>query len=291
MRLALLLVLFPLTLSAQTFPSLDKAIELTKTRALRSSNVNWPTVESESHSIALAQGEDAAIRYVLKALGDHHTFYNHSVPIAESRGQSSGIPVLAINSWSGAPQAAQTAAQTVRSALLDAASNTKCGIILDFTQNPGGNMWPMVNGLIPLFTNGLLGGFRDSAGKLSPIEKKDGLIYSDGKIVGLGSLGPAKDLSFKAIAIIVGPYTSSSGEITTIMFKGQPNVRFFGQPTSGYSTGNQTLSLPNGGTLILTTSITVDRTGASYSEAISPDQMTDKPYADAATWVNAQCRK
>lgn len=291
MRLALLFVLFPLALSAQTFPSLDKTIELAKTRALRSSSVNWSAVDSESHSIAPVQGEDAAIRYVLKALGDHHTFYNHSVPIAESRGQSSGVPVLAINSWSGSPQAAQAAAQTVRSALLDATSNTKCGIVLDFTQNPGGNMWPMVNGLSPLFTNGLLGGFRDSAGKLSPIEKKDGVIYSDGKIVGLGGLGPTKDLPLKAIAIIVGPYTSSSGEITTIMFKGQNNVRFFGQPTSGYSTGNQTLPLPNGGVLILTTSVTLDRTGAAYSEAINPDQITDKPYADAAAWVNAQCRK
>ena len=288
MRFLLLIAALPVALSAQTFPSLDKTIEVAKTNALRSSNVDWPAVDSKAHKIASSQGEDAAIRYVISALGDHHTFYNHSVPIAETRAQSSGIPILAINSWSGSFNAVKAATQDVLKALLSSTSNTECGIILDFSQNSGGNMWPMLNGLSPLLADGLLGNFRDSKGSMSPIEKKEGVIYQGGK-PSFASIGSNPRIPLKAIAIVVGPRTSSSGEITAIMFKGQSNVRFFGQPTSGYTTSNSTVTLPNDGKLILTTAETMDRNGVVH-EKITPDQITDTPITDGAVWVNSQCR-
>lgn len=291
-RFLLLIAAFPVVLSAQSFPSLDKAIQLAKERALRSSNVNWPAVESEARSTALKQGEDAAIRWVVKALGDQHSSYIRSAPIAEPQGQVAGVSVLAINSWKGSADAAKMAAKDVRYALASAVSNSQCGIILDFAQNSGGNMWPMLVGLSPLLTDGTLGGFRDSTGKISPIEKKNGVIYMNGAPHSAGAtIGATTDNALKAIAIVVGPSTSSSGEITPLMFKGQSNVRFFGQPTSGHSTANSTVALPNGGVLNLTTAVTMDRTGQAYDGKIIPDVLSDQPMTDAATWVISQCRE
>lgn len=291
-RFLLLLAAFPLVLSAQSFPSLDKTIQLAKERALRSSNVDWPTVESEAHSTAIKEGEDAAIRRVVNALGDHHSSYIRSAPIAEPEGQVAGVSVLAINSWKGSADATQMATKDVRSAVANAVSNSQCGIILDFAQNSGGNMWPMLVGLSPLLTDGRLGGFRDSTGKTSLIEKKNGTIYVNGAPHPAGeTIGVTADNALKAIAIVVGPSTSSSGEITPLMFKGQSNVRFFGQPTSGHSTANSTIALPNGGVLNLTTAVTVDRTGQAYDGKVTPDTLSDQPMTDAATWVISQCRK
>ncbi|RDZ27757.1 S41 family peptidase [Lysobacter silvisoli] len=296
--------------AAQAAQSLDTVIASAQERAYRSSHVDWPQVRAQAESIERTQGEDAAIAYVLRALGDKHTFYRPPaaaavatvaparpirdpmpVPaIAVARPAQQGIPVLRINAWSGQDQPA--AALRVRDALIAALAQSDCGLILDFSANTGGNMWPMVTGLAPLLSQGRLGAFRDAKGVETPIENRDGAIYYDGNAHFLNpSLSRLPPRLPKSIAFVIGPRTASSGEITPILFRGQAGVRYFGAPTAGYSTANTTIRLPNGGLLALTTAATVDRNGQAYEHELVPDVRTEEPIAQAAQWVAAQCRR
>ncbi|NUO75223.1 MAG: hypothetical protein HOQ32_04340, partial [Lysobacter sp.] len=201
-----------------------------------------------------------------------------------------GVPVLRINGWSGQDQRA--AAVGVRDGLIAALAKSDCGLILDFSANTGGNMWPMLTGLAPLLSEGRLGAFRDAKGVETPIENRGGRIHYDGNPhflnQVLSSLPPRLP---KFVAFVVGPRTASSGEITPILFRGQAGVRYFGAATAGYSTANSTIRLPNGGLLLLTTSATLDRNGRAYEQELVPDVQSADPIGDAADWIGAQCRR
>ena len=294
--------------------SLDKAIAVTKDQAYRSSRVDWPAVETEARSVEQAQGEDAAIRYVVRALGDPHTWYEAPAasrppaaapaaaattakgaergprPIAVALPAEQGIPVLRINAWSGTDRTGATA--SVRSALMDVLQRSSCGVVLDFAQNEGGNMWPMLVGLAPLLDEGRLGAFRSAKGVETAIERRGEKIFIDGQEHYLNQAANQWPQRLpKFVALVIGQRSASSGEITPIMFLGQSNVRSFGTPTAGYSTANTPVQLPNGGMLVLTTSATVDRAGKEYVERIVPDVQSEQAIEDAAAWVQAQCRR
>jgi C-terminal processing protease CtpA/Prc len=79
-----------------------------------------------------------------------------------------------------------------------------------------------------------------------------------------------EDPSLK-IAVIIGKYTISSGEATAIAFRGKKNVTFFGQPTTGATTGNQTFFFDRNSMLFLAVSYYADRTKVVYGKPILPD--------------------
>lgn len=152
-------------------------------------------------------------------------------------------------------------------------------------------MWPMLIGLSPLLSDGRLGTFRGADGTASRIEKNGKLIALGGKPHYLNSSSAELPVErAPEIAILLGSRTASSGEITPLMFHGQKNVRYFGQRTSGFTSANQVFPLANGGTLILTTSMTEDRNGRQYPEGIDPDVVSQEPLDDAAEWLRGQCR-
>lgn len=298
-----------LVASANASQSLDLALDLAKTKAYRSKNVDWSGVERQARVIETKQGEDAAIRFVVSALADKHTFYKSPTSSAPNSSTSTpsrtqalhpgiaitlpsikSIPVLQINRWTGKDQLAAT--KTVSSALSGILSHQPCGLVLDFSSNSGGNMWPMLIGLSPLLSEGRLGAFRRSDEVTSKIEKINGLITLDGKSHFLNyppSTVPRGKTPY--IAIIVGSNSASSGEITPLMFYGQKNVRFFGVRTSGFTSANQVFPLPNGGTLILTTSMTEDRNGHAYPDGIEPDVVSNQPFEDSFKWLDQQCSR
>ena len=70
-----------------------------------------------------------------------------------------------------------------------------------------------------------------------------------------------------------------------LAFRGRPQTRSFGQPTSGLSTANVMRPLVDGSALLLTTSVMQDRNGQGDGLKIEPDQRTD---SDAATLAAAQ---
>jgi len=306
----LVLLALPVLAAAQGQSSLDLTLKLARERAYRAAHVDWKAVEAEATLLAASKGEDTAIRFVLKSLGDGHSFYRpprnavparpaaNSAPQAPSpvlsqvQAPQEGVPVVRINGWSGTQQEAMAATAALRSDLVIAVSEPSCGVILDFSGNTGGNMWPMLVGLSPLLSEGVLGYFRDARGTATTIEKKSGGIFVGGSGHALNSAtAQLPKHTVPLIAVVVGPRSSSSGEIVPIMFHGQNNVRLFGQRTSGQSTANSTFLLPNGGAANITTAVTLDRNQRVFDARIEPEASTEQPVEDAARWILSQCRR
>jgi len=257
------LMLFPVVGTCQDHRSLDTVIRLAHERAYRSEFVQWEEVTSKADSIAISKGEDAAIRFVLAALGDRHSSYRPPQPpaaptatetagsartrLSQQREAVEGVPVIEVAGWSGSLPEGTAAAATLRSQVIDSLASSGCGVVLDFSSNHGGNMWPMLAGLEPLLTEGVLGYFQDAHGTNKTIEKRGGTFLVNGSAQPFVGTELRPKNAAAHIAVVVGPKSASSGEIVPIMLHGQSNVVLFGRPTSGHSTSNSTFRLPNGG--------------------------------------------
>lgn len=88
------------------------------------------------------------------------------------------------------------------------------------------------------------------------------------------------------IAVLIGPKTGSSGEMTTISFIGKKNAKLFGAASGGYTTGNGMFKLSDGSNLLLASTYVADRNLKRYMKKISPDVIvnhgTDGTDADDA---------
>jgi hypothetical protein len=282
---------------------LDAAIGIVRRHALHADRMAWSVLEPQLRAMIPPTGSapDAypAIRRLLAALGDHHS---HLVPAAQvqtfERGGFASSPqkVEAIAGQlgyidmpgyeGGQAQARRAFVTGVIDGITRVEPHARCGWVVDLRHNPGGSMLPMLAGLRPLLGDGVLGGFRDAQGKVSPLRAASPL---DPDL----PAGPA--LENARVAVLLGPRTASSGEVVAIAFRGRPDTRSFGQPTAGLSTGNSGFRLPDGSKIFLTTAVDVDRTGHVYGERVVPDESVaatgqGDPALDAArAWLTAAC--
>jgi len=282
-----------------------EVIEAAKASALNGARPHWPTVEAKAYARAAASpgeaGRTAAIRYVLGALEDGHSMYRppatslspgsaqgRRVPVAVATVSDGGIAHLAINAWSGGNDAIIAASRSVREALNNALSNERCGLVLEVSSNSGGNMWPMMGGIAPLYDEGTLLTFEDRSGSAQVVNVRDGALRMNESIYPAVALEPVSERP-AYIAVIIGPRTASSGEILALAFRDQANVRFFGQSTAGATTGNRSIRLSNGGLLALTTSRIRDRSGHVQQGPIEPDVISAMPADEAEAWLSNMC--
>lgn len=291
--------------------NVDLTLELAQERALNADRPDWPAVRARAADLVRAEpgeaGRAAAIRYVLASLGDGHSFYlsagqlaaslggardeadgKERAPIAQALAPSNGFARLSLNGWVGDGEAAvEQAARQVRQALIESLGEGRCGLILDLSGNGGGNMWPMMGGLAPLYDEGLVVVY-DGRGGRAELNVRKGALHS-GRLrlpdVDLPPL-PARP---RRIALILGPQTASSGEIVALGFKGQRNARSFGAATAGATNANQGVHLPSGGVLALTIARLLDRDGAVQQGPLLPDERSGRPFEAAAQWLQEQC--
>ncbi|WP_157740832.1 S41 family peptidase [Mucilaginibacter xinganensis] len=146
------------------------------------------------------------------------------------------------------------------------------GWIVDLRHDNGGNMHPMIAGLGPIIGHGILGYF------ISPeTNKSTPWMYKDGKVTnGAATTANVSDAytiknSGAKVAVLTGPETASSGEMTAICFIGKTNAKLFGQPTAGYTTANRGFKLSTGAYLYLASSYAADRNKKEYLGKIEPD--------------------
>ncbi len=294
---------------------LDQAIALVKERALNARELDWPAVEAEAARLAAASpgeaGRTKAIRHVLKSLKDGHSFYMPpradalppSTPAVNAQPTSRQIPApiassstqsrfarLNINSWSGSRTEIPAATLLVRAELNRAIAHDACGLIIDVAANGGGNMWPMMGGIAPLYDAGTLETFENRDGKRETVNVAAGQLRMNGNVWPQVPTMPPMTGKPRHIAVILGKQTASSGEILALGFKGQSNVRFFGQPTAGATTANWSTRLPNGGLIAITTSRILDRSGAVHTGPVMPDERSDEPVDAATQWLAGRCR-
>jgi len=161
----------------------------------------------------------------------------------------------------------------------------KKDLILDLSKNTGGNMYPWLAALAPLYDAECVGYFEYKYKKTKDkwLIKKDGVYCSNKKW--FKKINKDK-FSFKKIAIIVSSKTSSSGEAIAISFRGQNNVKVFGQKTANFTTGNEDFN--NGDiTIWLSTCLMQDRKKGDYINGVKPDIVTMNPTKDADKWLNS----
>ena len=287
---ALIVLLVSFSADASDSPSVEKAIEFARAQSLNAAGVDWQKLEEDAQRVVSLDGEDAAIRFVVRALGDNHSFYRAPArPLHDVLAPYEGFPRVRIHGWSGPLEAQRHSTQSLRSSMDGLGGSGSCGVILDLAANSGGNLWPMLIGAAPLLSDGLLGRFREANGRSMAIEKRDGAIFYDGARHFLNPASPSPASAPRYVALVVGPRTSSSGEILAILFRGQEGVRIFGEETSGQSTATATIALPNGGSLSVASSVTVDRNGTAFAARLSPDVRTSEPLREAASWLRSVC--
>lgn len=269
---------------------LNQAISLVRTHALHSAELNWSVVEPEIRSMAadavVARDVYPAIRNLIKRLNDHHSSLIEPARVAAEASSvtlstepvvalhGGGVGYINVPGYTGIdPHAWDVFATRMVNEIAGIAPDVRCGWIVDLRQNTGGSMVPMLGGLRPLLGATMGIGFRDAQGKVQRPLVGHGLDASDPH-------GP--DLSKKAVAVLTGPKTASSGEVVAIAFRGRPGTRSFGSATYGLSTGNVVYPLADGSLLVLTRSVDLDRNGKAYGGKLEPDQ-TVVTVADAST--------
>jgi len=290
-----------LKLQAEPVPSgavsaydvLAHAFPVIQANALNASNVDWSTEQAALLAPDLkglpAQAAYSKLRNVLLSLADRHSILK--TPSEQSVHRRSAVAGRAIEvrlmqdigyvlvpALSGT-DAQATAAFTAElcGQIAKLASAASKGWIVDLRHDTGGNMWPMVNGLYPLLGAGDVGAFRNRAGVVTPWGSRP-------------TAGCHLDLPQSRVAVLIGPRTASSGEAVAVAFRARPEVRFFGQPTAGLATSNQGFPLPDGGSLILTTGIMLDRAGEAYPQGISPEVLVpvyQEAIEAAAGWLRS----
>ncbi len=145
--------------------------------------------------------------------------------------------------------------------------------VVDLRNNTGGNMWPMVTGLGPLFDGELLGHFIDPDESIIPWGYKNGSSFLGESLI-LTINEPYSIFNpLPKIAVLTSKRVGSSGEATVIAFKKQINTRMFGSNTCGLSTANIAFPLSDGSQLFLTTAVMADREQEKYGGRVEVDEI------------------
>jgi C-terminal processing protease CtpA/Prc len=175
----------------------------------------------------------------------------------------------------GDPEPAARYATTAQEVIAGIDAEPTCGWVIDLRRNLGGSFVPMVTGVGSILGEGEFLGFVDAAGTRTAVEYRDGRVFDDG-LDYFGQLveGPLYELKrpLPPVAVLIGPGTASSGEITAIAFVGRPQTRLFGERSAGFTTANEVYELIDGAWLVLATLVESDRTGAVYTNGLTPDQ-------------------
>lgn len=286
------------------FAYLDEALIPLKTAHINTASADWSAIEARARKAVAgaAQLSDVheAIREVIAELREPHTFLRSMPPAVAGPQPEPRMPihtlldgrvgVMRLPGFIGSPEQAARYTAALREALTDMASTAPvCGWIVDLRDNTGGNMWPMLNGLDPLLGKGPFGAFRTPAGQLVHwVRTSNGIAPSPE----VADAGPAFTVpgADAPLAVLLGPRTASSGEMTAMAFVGRESSRSFGAATAGFTTANVTVPMSDGAILAITTSYARDRTDHEYVGPMMPDEPVDAEETEAAAmrWLQRQ---
>lgn len=281
--------------TGSAYALLETAISIIRAHALDTARVDWaaqsrrltPTLKD-----APAQEAHVHIEAVLEALGDRHSALLPRRAAADYRAGAvatqpidahvrDGVGYVRVPGVRGSDrEAGRIISAALCQAIESHSAAASSGWLVDLRENGGGAMWPMLAGLRPLLGDVHIGAFKDRAGASSPWKPRAIDACS-------------ADLVHAPVAVLIGARTASSGEAVAIAFKRRDRTRFFGTPTAGLATSNQTFPLPDGSVLMLTTAAFVDRAGAAYPDGVPPDVQVDDAQTaiDIATeWLKSQQR-
>lgn len=278
----------------------SEMLSIIKKHSIVSDSINWKDFDAEiSKSVDSIQDVEKGgfivykIQKILAEYGDKHSKYVNKTLVSDYNSKKDSIflptsklinrnigylklPIhLSMNQNENFKYA-----DTLRKQIEYLDENNKIkGWIVDLRNNSGGNMWPMIAGLNPLLEDGTVGFFVFKNGKTSWISKSNRL--------GLKNFYKIKNLNSK-IALLIGPETGSSGEMTAVSLLGMKNSKSFGEKSAGYTTSVWQYKLSNGASLFLADSYIEDRNHIPYRGKISPDaEVGDLEIIEKATnWID-----
>ena len=291
----------PLPDSVQVF--LDKSLTLLETHSLERNAVNWPQLRQAVYQ--KAQGAQSVREllpvypYLFEQLRDDHGWLTYkgktykwhnpartpyaNAAVKAALAQKPGVLVKmlpgrigyvqlpGINAG-GSLQAMRDAALVVQDSLCRINPDRALAWIIDLRLNDGGAMAPMLAGLAPIIGNGHLGGFVDKDGK--PDQQwylKQGNFYMDTmRVTTLQDRCPVRRTTVP-VAVLLSGLTASSGEIVAISLKSRPNTRFFGEPTYGATTANESYKISGSSYLTIAGMQETDRNKVVYKTSLIPD--------------------
>ena len=284
---------------------LTAALDTIQAVTLGRDTVPWPLIRDSALYYAYGAREPSdtygAIHWALDR-ANKHSFLQAVRPGAVSElieGRSGYVRV---------PQrggAAVALADSLHSAVRTLDAEGVCGWIVDLRGNGGGNMWPMLAGIGPLLGDSIVGYF--GAGPdadawyyrrgTSAVVHRDGAVDTASQVtvepVEVGTRLPP-------VAVLMDGGTGSSGEAVATAFRGRPNTRSFGSPTSGFATVNRGSPLPDGhANMVVTVGYYADRRRVPVDERLEPDEPvsggvedwpfpTDRVAEAAARWLRSQ---
>lgn len=303
-------------MTAEAKAYLDRAIAAFRDQHINASKVDWPLLTQKAYAAAAGAKTDVdtypAIRLIIAALGERHTFLvepdlanaqktgkvvGHSQPPAlqlpEVVRLANGVGAVSLHGFQGTPEQAQLYSSTGETKIKELQGQGVCKFVLDLSSDQGGNMYPMIQAVSGLLSEGVLGTFESAKGQSWPWGLMNGTVTAGNVIKSSAAQTPARqDLS--SVAVIIGHSTASAGEFTAMSFEGRPVTRFFGAPTAGYVTANQPITLSDGAVIVMTSGWGLDRRGKKYVDSIEPDVLVGEgPQAmnAALEWLSNQpCR-
>ena len=130
----------------------------------------------------------------------------------------------------------------IRNKICELKSKNPIGWILDLRGNLGGNMYPMLMGLaeiLPLKIN-MGGDSKDGKSINQKWKMENGIFYyGENSYPNIPKLNCQFLEQKNKIAVLIGRYTASSGEVVACALKTQEKIQLFGEQTSGATTANQ----------------------------------------------------
>lgn len=172
-------------------------------------------------------------------------------------------------------QEMQFSAQALHDAICLVNEKKPVGWIFDLRLNTGGNMYPMISGIIPFIGDGIFASKVDRNGVIEHwrIEGKS-VFEGNDKITELDSVC-LPDLTDSKIVVLTSEITGSSGEIVSLSLLNRKNTWFLGERSAGYMTSNELFRLPFGVFLLLANAYELDTNG-KVIERIVPDRIMIK---------------
>jgi hypothetical protein len=154
-----------------------------------------------------------------------------------------------------------------------------CALVVDLSEQTGGNGWPPMIAMYPLFGGANKARWVERDGKAMPVVYRADLETMAGKYTP-GRANPFAPFATAPLAVLVGADTASAGEMLLVALMGETRVRTFGQTSHGQSTANATYPLPDGALLVLTQARSALADGPVFRGGIAPMQ----PAAAGETW-------
>ena len=284
---------------------LDTVIKIVKQNSLYTDSIDWQILTKQLKGLAsdMQTYKDARLLagYIIDELhqhGDNHSFFlipsgvkQFRAGDTQGRGRNvitkylgEGIGYISMPGFASMSDSVRAAFSTNTQEQIKRidTENKISSWVVDLRKDDGGSCPPMIAGLGPILGEGMYD-FDISVKNDTVIyfyEKGESYDVENGKkdIRSTKVLHPYQLKNKNVpVAVLIGPHCGSSGECAVAAFIGRHDTKLFGQPTGGFTKGNEDFSLPDGSMIFISAGIQCDRNGKLYPERIFPDVPVEQP--------------